>query len=225
MTDRQRRKPGGIDPIAGRSVRLGLKNRGMTLVELLLAMAMLSVLAAGATFVLTAASRGSTARQDLGRFLAQDQTLDARLSASIRSSSQILALGSDYVVLWKGDSRIDSQPNISELQRIEWTSDGRLTSYQAPAVWTAGDDLDTAYDPTSDFDAVTDQLKTGSHFPAERWANNVTAIQWIIRGSNYSTSTILGYRLTLRSPSDNAVTDVWESAVALRQVAIGSSSN
>lgn len=191
-----------------------------TLVELMLALAMLSLIGVGAAMVLTTAGKSTLARQDIRRFLAQEQALDARLSASIRGATQILSLGSNHVVLWKGDQRPNAQPNLSELQRIEWSNDGRLISYQAPEVWTASEAADTAYDPASDFNAVTSQLKSSSYFPAESWATNVTAIAWIIRGSDSAGSTILGYRLTLSSPTDASVSDQWENAVALRHIAM-----
>lgn len=178
--------------------------RGLTLVELLLALAITALIGAAIAAMFFAVSYGTSSRNDLRGLVVRQRTLTARLDASVRGSAQILAAGGDYVVLWMGDSRANKAPDLSELRRIEYDSAGKtLISYKAvfPAGWTqaAIDAADTSYALTADFNAVTKALKGNSLWPSETWMTNVTEAALTYNNASASSATLVSYRFTLGS--------------------------
>ena len=104
--------------------------RGLTLVELLIAVTITALVGAGVATMLVATTRGTSSRTDLRGLVVKHKTLSARLGSSIRSAKMVLAAGSDFVVLWAHDDRANDLPNRSELQRIEWdNTNNEVRSY------------------------------------------------------------------------------------------------
>ena len=179
---------------------------GLTLVELLLSLTATSLIGAGAASILFAVAKGTASRGDMRALVVRHKTIDARLSAAVRSSRQVLAIGSNYIVLWMSDANSDGSPNLSEIRRIEFDSaTRRLWSYKAPVGVTP----DTSFAVSSDFNAMTSNLKGQNNFPGELWANGVTSVTWAAN----SADTLVSYRLTLKA---DTLSNIAIGAAALR---------
>jgi prepilin-type N-terminal cleavage/methylation domain-containing protein len=184
---------------------------GFTLVEVLLSMGLLATIAALVSGMIYSSSQGAARQQETRRRHVRSEVVSARLDAALRGSTTVLAAGATWVVLWKGDSRPDQQPNLSEIQRVEWdAATKRLRAYAAQQPVAEADD--TAYPPTTDFGAVTAALKGGSSFPGETWCERVAAWQLVPAGAGQATR-LLGYTITLE---DAAGSSSFKSSVSLR---------
>lgn len=198
------------------------RSRGLTLVELLLALSVTAMIGAGVAAMMLLVSSGTTERTDLRALLVKEKSVAARLSAAVRSSLRVLDQGSDYVVLWIGDTRRDDQPNLSEIRLIERLSDGRLLCYSAsfPDGWTDEQiaTADTAYQLTDNFRTVTTALKSGSYFPSELWAQGVQS--WtVVLDATPETARLLSYRMAMRAGDGSSTRqplDTLIGAIALR---------
>jgi len=200
-------------PRSGRPVGLRAAARGLTLVELSVGLAVtIMVGAVVATMLFSGFYGTSTDQQSRGLLVSQEGAVK-RLNAALRASKMVLARGDNYLVLWKAETRLNQQPNLSELQRIEWnTATHELWSYKAPL--GLDDSQDTLYNLAStDFSAVTSALKGTDLFPGILWASDVTGWTTTLDSANPQQANVVGYRftITLDGASQTAV-----DATALR---------
>lgn len=161
---------------------------------------------------------GVAAKTDLRALAAREKLLHERIHGAIANSKKILASGSNYLVIWIGDTRADSQPNISELQRLELNAaTGEFTSYKGtfPANFTADQKTaaDTGYSLAGDFNSVTIALKAGSYFPGTRWATQVAAWTNTLDNASPQLAHLVSYQLTL---SAGSLTEIAIGAASLR---------
>ena len=188
--------------IGNRQSAIGNHRPGLTLVELLLALASTGLIATAVGAMLVSVSYGTSSRQDMRSLVVKSKTLASRLDAALRSSRMVLASDDVAIVLWTSDSRDDDFPNLSELRLIEHDAEaGEIRSYMVsfdPDL--SEEDLeaaDTAYELTADFLALVDQLKEGDSFPATIWATGVSAWQLGFNADDVQLASLVSYRLDL----------------------------
>ena len=169
---------------------------GFTVAELLLAMTITVLIGASVAGMVYAVSYGTSSQKDLQSVLVANDVVGSRLGAYLRSSKMVLAQGSGYLVLWKGDTDADNKPKVSELVRIEYGQAAKtITLYKAPPGLAPGSDAAYVLD-TTDFDAVTSALKGTSSFPATPLASNVTALAFVLNKPQVKQCNFVGYRIT-----------------------------
>ena len=77
------------------------------------AMALTTLIGAGVSAMIVSVSYGTTTRSEQSRVNIKQKIVSARISAAIRSSKMVLAEGPEHLVLWTGDARKNSKPNLS----------------------------------------------------------------------------------------------------------------
>jgi hypothetical protein len=187
--------------------------RGVMLVEILLALAITGMIAAGVASLLFATAGGTKERQDLRRRNVRVDVLAARVDSAVRSCGMVLGRDANCLVLWVSDSKLNGMPNLSELLRIEWDpATKRLLCFEAPS--TLLDSDNTAYAlATTDFVTTTTALRGTASFPSTVWANGVSA--WTTSPSSMTQSTrLVSYEVTIDLTEGG--THTARSAVALR---------
>lgn len=210
-----RRKSIQSAPRAGRKRR---RSSAFTLVELILSAGITTLIGAAIASLFFAVSYGTASRNDMRALVPRQRTIVARLDASIRSSRMVLAIGSNFVVLWMADTRANSAPNLSELRRIEFDSTNKtVTSYKVtwPAGWSQAmiDAADTQYTLGDDFGVITAALKGNSYFPPETWSRSVSTWSLTANKSSVQTATMVSYQITTVS---GQTTNTLIGAAALR---------
>lgn len=203
-------------PEAGRSgLRRAQSSRGLSLVELLVALVITALIGSAVAAMLLSASSGTSVQAETRGFLLTQASIATRLGSTIRSSKMVLACGADYLVLWTTELNPDGMPNLSELRRIERdAATGQVRCYRAP------DDLpaeqDTAYDlGTTDFEAVTRALRGTPNFLAELWSPDVTAWMVWLDKPQVQQARYVGYRLTV---TRNGASETAVGGAALRNL-------
>ncbi|MEM9345269.1 MAG: hypothetical protein AAGB26_01500 [Planctomycetota bacterium] len=149
-----------------------MHRRGLTLLELLLALAGTAVIGTAVTAMLTGVAYGTTADKDMRSLITRQMALRARVEAEIRESRMVLDSGSDYVILWSGDSDDDGLPSKTEIQVIEYDAVMDRVMRYAPAALIT----DVGYALTDDFRTSTNSYKGDATFPGERWAEQITSL-------------------------------------------------
>ncbi len=146
---------------------------GFTFVELMLSLAITSLVAITAVAMLGAMSSATQVEHDTRRATIKRQVAITRLGATVRRCAMVLSAGVDHVVLWVGDIDGSRNPNLSELVRIEWQSDDQwIMVYEAdPNLLPASD---TPYVLGDDFSAITNALAGGSTFPGSTILHDVS---------------------------------------------------
>lgn len=189
----------------------------MTIVELLLALTITSLVALSTGMMLVGVSYGTTSNAQMREVGVRLKTVTTRLNAALRGSKMILATDSDYIVLWTSDARADDGPNISELHLIERDpATGELRSYEADfgsMTEAQIEAIDTLYPLTDNFRNVATALKAGSMFPGTVWAKHVTAFACTYSGADPQAAPLINYRLTVTL---DGLTEQGVESVALR---------
>ncbi len=180
-----------------------------TLVELLLALAVVGLVAGAASAMLVAVTYGTSSKRDLRSVVVRGKVVGARLTSAIRNSRAILESGTDYLVLWVADDNPNgttNSPDLSEMQLIERNSStDELSSYRFPSTWnqTQIDAANATYSLTGNaagfFQAATASAKTAGSFVESKWTTAVTAIQFTLNGTDPTNRTLVSYRITFGS--------------------------
>jgi prepilin-type N-terminal cleavage/methylation domain-containing protein len=203
----------GIHNLANR--RAARSRRGITLVEVIMALAIAAMISLGVASLLYGMANGTKERQELRRRNAKAEVLAHRLDMAIRSSAMLLGRDGNAMVFWVSDANGNETPNLSELLRIEWDAATKeIGGYRAPATLAPAGDI--AYNvATTDFMTVTAGLAGGASFPRETWGRGVSA--WESGPAASSTATrLVHYAMTLEFAGADPATV--RSAVALRGV-------
>lgn len=187
--------------------------RGLTMLELLLAMAGTGMVAVAVSSMLFTVSHATGSKTDMRKLVVRQKTLSSRITAAIRESKMILAADADVLVLWVNDDNENEQPDLAELRRIERSDvTNSVISYKSPDDIADGDN--TAFDlATTDFDVETAAVKATANMPAERWGLDVTAWSLSLNNADPQLATLVSYQITLNT---GGMTDTHIASAALR---------
>jgi type II secretory pathway pseudopilin PulG len=177
---------------------------GLTLVELMLAVAITAIIGLGVASMLFAFTYGSSVQADDREAMVAAELVKIRMSETVQRSCKVLAKGSNYLVLWVTDANGNNQPELSELRRIEYDSTAKtLTSYKPPSTLSP----DTTYNlATTDFNAVTSALKGTSSLPGQLWSS-ISSFAIVLDNVTVQAAKFVGWQITVtsRASSENAV--------------------
>lgn len=186
--------------------------RGLTLIEMLLALSGMALIGGAIASMLVAVSYGTKTDKDLRSLVTKQMALRGRLSATLRESAMVLEQGDGYVFLWTFDKDGSSAPNLDEIVLIEFDAGAEtLSAYRAPATPTANPE----YDLAGDFAAQTAGVKGGADFPSTRWGSGVADFDMTADNASVQSARLVSFRLTLRAGEE---TDETIGAAALRNV-------
>jgi hypothetical protein len=163
---------------------------------MLLSLAIMAVIAATLTGMLAAVSAGTRGASDLRRRNMRAEVVRERVESTVRSSARVLAAGDGWLVLWAGDGRANSAPDLSEICRIEWDkATQELRCFAPPPGLSDADNV--RYTFTSDFDGITRSLAGTARFPGQVWGRRVQEWAPTVDGPATSPRRTVSYRLTL----------------------------
>lgn len=165
--------------------RRGSARRGLTLVELMLAVSIMTLVGGCIVVMIKGTADGTAGNADGRRHLVRTQAMEATVAAIVRPCWAVLAAGNGYVVLWTGDGAdpyiaANQAVNLSEMVMLELDANAKqLKCYKT--VWPAGYSQantlsnDTLYAASSNWYSAAQAAKSGSFFVPTVLANNVTA--------------------------------------------------
>ncbi len=104
--------------------------RGISFVELIIAMAATGMIGLAIASMLFAVTEGTSSRNDMRNVIVQTKIINSRFGAAIRGAKMVLDADTDFIVLWTLDEDKDGLPGLLEMQRIEYDAQTRrLVSY------------------------------------------------------------------------------------------------
>ncbi len=176
----------GIANIRPQSHTARARRKGLTLIELLLAVTITGLIGGGVVAMMVAVAYGTSSSRDLRSLVVKSATIDGRLGAAIRSSRQVLAVGTDYCILWAADDDDDSATDNAEVRLIERdpTTD-ELNSYANAGA--AGGYVN----------AATFRSAAKASYPVELWGTGVTAVSFATDAAPPATA-LVSYSFTLQ---------------------------
>jgi len=179
----------------------------LTIVELLLALTITALVSAAVASMLLAVSYGTSSKRDLRGVIVKGRIIDARMASAIRESRAILESGTDYLVLWKGDTDPNGtagSPDLAEMLLIERDNAAdTLSGYAFPSSYSQAqiDAANVTYqltgNPAGFFQTATANAKTAGSFVQTLWGSGVTAVTFTLDGADPSDRSMVGYQLSL----------------------------
>ena len=166
--------------------------RGLTLVELMIALAVTGVIGAAMVGMVSAVSAGTDEATDMRGVTVERKRVSARVGAAVREASMVLDASATELVLWTRDLDDDGLPGVHEIERIEFNSaEGRLDRYAAdPAL------ASESYELSEDFLLLTDGWIGAEQMLQEGWSTNVSALTWSLDDADPQAARLVSYRLT-----------------------------
>lgn len=164
--------------------------RGLTLLELLLALAGTAVVGTAVAAMLTGVIYGTATDKDMRSLITRQMALRARVEAEVRESCKLLDAGADYMVLWSGDDNEDGLPSKAEIQVIEYDAVMDRVMRYAPAPLIT----DVDYALTDDFRTATNGYKGDSTFPGERWAEQINSFALTLDNIDPQSAKLVSFR-------------------------------
>ena len=191
-----------------------MTRRGVTLVELILAMMITALLSAGVASMLYAAGYGTSSRREVRRVAVKSLQLQKRFEDAIRSARAVLASGQvatgyGFVVLWTGDTNADDQVNLSELQLIELPN-GTTTLQSCQPSPSA---TDVTYPADANFYSVAQTAKASGNLVPVTWSNGISDLTVTLDNPTPVMARLVTWRLTL---TDQAISEQLCGAANLR---------
>ena len=180
-----------------RAIAGGRRRGGMTFAELVVALSITCVIGSAVAGMMTAVATASSDHGLARDALVGNAALSARFGSALRGAKMVLAKGDPYLVLWVSKSGQSDQPQLSDLQLVEWDSvQQTLTSYMAPTNLSPADN--TQYDlTTTNYYTVLGPLKGTTKFPGRLWATGVTAWTCWLSNADPRLARYASYRATL----------------------------
>ncbi|MFA9478330.1 type II secretion system protein J [Phycisphaerales bacterium AB-hyl4] len=165
------------------------RHRGMTLIELILAVAITAVVGMAVVAMLSAVDYGTNSSRDLRELVVRSKTLTERINDLVHQADEVLAVGEDYIVLWVRDvENLDGDTVYRhELRHLAHDSNtNELHLYIA-----ADTSPNTTYDATADFSNLlaTEQSR--------RLARGVASWQVELDPAEPADARLVTYRLAL----------------------------
>lgn len=170
--------------------RSNIRSRGLTLLELLLALAGTAVIGSAVAAMLTGVIYGTATDKDMRSLITRQMALRTRVEAEVRESYMLLDSGSDYMILWAGDTNEDGLPSKAEIQVIEYDAVMDRVMRYAPAPLIT----DVDYALTDDFRTATNSYKGDSTFPGERWAEQINSFALTLDHIDPQSSRLVSFR-------------------------------
>lgn len=193
---------------------------GLTLVEMMLAMAITALIVAAISAMLMAVAYGTSSRGDMRGLVMKQKLLAVRLDAAIRGSKQVLSLvDGEVIVLWLDDADGDENPSLGEVRRIEFdAATGNIKSYKMvyPDGWTTEQKaaVDWHFFLDENANLITAAQRDTTYFQGEIWATSVTGLSLNCDPTNASEARMIAYRVALNAGD---MTDTLIGAAAMRR--------
>lgn len=125
-------------------MRNSVSTRGFTLVELLVALVVTSVILTAISTLAFALSSANKSTGDINRSQAQVRLATLRVQELIRNCNLICSAGNDDLAVWFSDNNNDNKINIGELAYIEFGSErNHLCLYTFPSLDSSPIDIDS----------------------------------------------------------------------------------
>jgi len=184
---------------------------GMTLAELILAIAGISVVAMAVVSMLFAVSYGSDEDKSVRSLTVEAKAVSTRLNAAIRGSRRLLDESDTRLILWTRDADADGLVDLDELRILDFAAEAARLSSSVVADDATPADYDAL---ATDFAAVVAALDDADDLDATPWSNRVADFAHSTDSPDDATgATLLSYRLTL---THSNLTETVAYAAALR---------
>ena len=137
----------------------GTTRRGLTLLELMLALTITALVAGAIYGMLGAVSSGLMSNRDSRDIMVRANAAQTRIGAYIASSNAILAADAESIVLWLDDTRVSGTVHATEIRWLvfdDYTDELYVYFVTLPDAWSqAARDLEDAeYAPGTDWNTV-----------------------------------------------------------------------
>jgi prepilin-type N-terminal cleavage/methylation domain-containing protein len=184
--------------------------RGLSLLELLLAMAITAMVAAAIAGMLGAVSAGVGSRKDNRTIMVLAHAAQSRLGAYFATARCVLVADAANVTLWLNDSRESQTIHATELRWLRFDADAGAVVVQYvdfPDEWsqTACELADLEYAANEDLEAVRTYYLNKGMLASRTLVDKLESAGVVLDKATALTSRHVGYELGFETENGNAV--------------------
>jgi prepilin-type N-terminal cleavage/methylation domain-containing protein len=181
-------------------VRHGRDRRGLTLLELLLALVITTLVAGAIAGMLGAVSAGVGSRKDNRAVMVLAHAGQSRLAAYFATARCVLARSGSNITLWLNDSRESNTVHASEVRWLQYDSaaGALMVRYvDFPANWTrtACEIADNEYAASSDWDAVLASYQAKNLISSRALVDNLASVSLTLDHASAAAARRVGFLL------------------------------
>lgn len=172
--------------------------KGMTLAEMLIALAIAAMVGTAAMAMLSASVAATKANSNTRASTTSTQVITARLQAYIRQSSQIACATDNTIVLWLGDRNEDDVMNLPEMRILAYEdASDRL------AIYTFSDSaVDAEYVLPDDPESVPSQAALDALYDCVPLVSHVASCTFTISAADIREARFMQVAMNFTSDSD-----------------------
>ncbi|MEM6334189.1 MAG: hypothetical protein AAF823_12705 [Planctomycetota bacterium] len=186
------------------------RRRGLTVAELMLAMAGTSLVGLAVSAMVFATDRGSDEEKSVRSLVVESKVVSSRINAALRSCRRVLDVSSTRVILWTSDTDNDGLVDASEVGVIDHDPATTQLTYA-----TVASGIATEWDPaTTSFVTPILALQAANNLDATVWSNRVVTATFTTNNpADHISAALIAYQIEIAHAQ---LTEVTTHSVALR---------
>ena len=178
------------------------RGRGLTLIELMLAMTISVMIAGAMSGMVSAVTAGVTSRQDTREVMIRSSAANTKLAAYVNPARAIWGTDASTVALWFNDSREGGGIHVTEVRWLIYDAANDAVEVhfvKFPDDWSqvAKDIEDVEYSKTQTFAAMYAKYSAGGHMAKLRLLDNVEDFSFKLDNATALDAQRITFTLTL----------------------------
>jgi len=179
------------------------RSAGLTLVEMLLAMAGIGLVGSAIASMLVAVAYGTESSRDLRTLVVRHKIVESRLTSAIRSGRMILHHDANHLLIWTDDIDRNQEPGIAEIRLVRLdVANGTLAAWQVDLVGKTDQQIlaiNTSIPFDSNFQSVIEDFLERDDVVEGLWLDSVETVAYSMDRVNPQQGALVAYRVTLRT--------------------------
>jgi len=185
-----------------------MKRRGITLLEMTLAIGITSIIGIAIASMMAAATTGLTAKDDGRQSAIRLATTQVRLGAYIAPSRCLLDKSSSHITLWFDDSNEGGTVNVTEVRWIEFDEDSKELTVKFidfPVEWSQEmiDASDIECNSFTDFEILLDSYESSDVIDTVTLVDSIHSCNFWTNDLDSLEATRISIRFSLESRDGN----------------------
>ncbi len=195
--------------------------RGMTMIELMIALAITVVITAGMAGMVSAVTAGSIASRDTREVMVRAAVAQARLDSYVNPARSVLARDTTHLVLWLNDSRQGGTVHLSEVRWLNWDgSQLRVQLAKFPGTMTESESLqaDQEYSAAAaaNWETIRQGLDDDGHLRTIALVDRVESVEIATDSTTAADARRVTFTITFATSAEPVVVPV-SSSILLHQ--------
>lgn len=200
-----------------------MNRRGLSLLEMTLAIGITSVIGAAIAAMMAASANSLSAKDDGRQSAIRVATTQVRLGAYIAPSRCIVNKSNDQITLWFEDTDDSKTVHASEVRWIQFDEESNILAVKFidfPTHWTQSsiDDANIECSSLTDYDLLLTSFESSNLIDSIPLVDSIQSCQFWINTPNHLDATQVSVRFSLESNLGTTIDSIIDETIRLHQL-------